>query len=94
MNNDNLINFKWKANIDDKAYYFTLPSDKIRSTNNEIYFTSDVDTVSIEFLIKEFNKVIKEYKTSISGAQTTSTNMQQVITLFIDSPGGTGLENG
>ena len=83
----NIINLKWRANLDENVNTCFENCDNIRTVNNEIFFTAEIDANSIEQLIKAFNNVIKNHATMFNSQSMREREL--LITLFIDSPGGT-----
>ena len=88
MNTANFIDLKWSVPVSDKAYSFGISSDRIKSINNEIYFTADVDGYSIEQLIREFHIVIQNLNKTNTNGLNVNKDKKKII-LYIDSPGGT-----
>jgi len=80
---------QWVAPVPETAYVFGEAYERVKSFNNEIYFTSEVDVGSIDALIKELNTVIQRLNQNQSGVFICSSTQRKRIILYIDSPGGT-----
>lgn len=83
------VHMRWVAPVPETAYTFGEEEDRVKSFNNEIYFTSEVDVGSIDSLIKELLTVIQRLNQTQSAVFTCASGQRKRIILFIDSPGGT-----
>jgi ATP-dependent protease ClpP protease subunit len=81
------LEMNWKTrNCGDK--YNEDDLNLIITTNDEIYFTAEINTANINKLISSFNKVVQELKSKNTSIMTTNNNKKININLYIDSPGG------
>jgi ATP-dependent Clp protease protease subunit len=69
------------------SYTFGKVADRVRVSENDVFFTSEVDTDSIDLLLNEITKIAdKSSSSSLSGRAGKDGPVR--VTLYVDSPGG------